>query len=127
MGAEASNPRPFDEETMTAPSGGLTSGEIVQAPSGRAGYVVGLKGVDAGQPATIQTSGRITVPALSTLTGSPSGGTPVDIDWDDDNSRICADGDGDFHLGILATDKTNGQTTAEVILNEYAPAVDASA
>lgn len=123
MGAEASNPRPFDEEIMTAPEGGLTSGEIVQAPSGRAGYVVGLRGADEGQPATIKTSGRITVPALSTLTGSPSGGTPVEVDWDDDNSRICAAGDGDFLLGILAADKTNGQTTAEVILNEEAPSV----
>lgn len=120
MGAQASNPRPWDEETMTAPSGGLASGEIVQAPSGRAGYVVGLKAVDEGQPATIQTSGRITVPALSTLTGSPSGGTPVEVDWDDTNSRICADGDGDFPLGILGADKTSGQTTAEVILNQHA-------
>lgn len=107
-----------NEEQMDVPNGGYAAGQIVQAPSGKAGFVEGNRDLVEGERATIRTSGVVRVPALTTLTGSPSAGTPVLVDWDDTNKQIVADAAGNFALGILAADKANGETTALVILND---------
>lgn len=106
------------EEQKVVPSGGYSAGQIIQAPSGRAGYVAGNRDLVEGEQATIITCGRVRVPALTTLTGSPSGGTPVKVDWDEGDAEIKADAGGDYALGILAEDKANGETTAVVLLND---------
>lgn len=109
---EATPVRPYDEEHVTAPSGGYEPGEIVQAPSGRPGYVMGLQSIDEGQPAVIKTSGQIRVPAKTGVAFS-AGDT---LEWDDSNSEAVADTAGDFDLGTAAEDKASAADTVLIIL-----------
>jgi predicted RecA/RadA family phage recombinase len=100
-----------DEEIVTAPSGGYASGEIVQAPSGRAGYVNSLNAVPEGEKCTIKTTGRVKVPSASATTFALAAA----VQWN--NTTNLAVASGDFLLGPASKAKINGDTVVEVILN----------
>jgi predicted RecA/RadA family phage recombinase len=101
------------EEIMIAPGGGFVSGQIVQAPSGKAGYVGGLRSVDAGQPANVKTAGRVQVPCASSTEIDAGAVTEWDV-----TAGLAVAADGDFTLGIAAVEKEEGQTSVWVLLND---------
>ena len=97
----------------------LTSGEILQMPDGRAGYVESLNGVAADRAANIRTSGRVTVTKTASLTildgakvywdRSAGGATPLTIS---DGTQK-----GDFYIGVAVGDAAYADTTVVVDLN----------
>ncbi len=101
----------WDEEIVTAPSGGYVSGQIVKAPSGRAGYVAGLNAVAEGEQCVLKTTGKIRVPSASATTFSSG----TEVQWDNTNKLGVASGD--FVLGPPFKAKTSGQLFVDVILN----------
>ena len=113
--ADAIYRKPSNEETLTAPSGGYTSGEIVVCPSGRAGVIQGLQTIAEGELATASTTGQYECTAGSAITFSAGD----KVDWDATNNTVVDDGDGDFGLGVVAVAKTSGQLLVLVNLNAY--------
>lgn len=104
----------YDEEQVTVPSGGYNPGDIVQAPSGRAGVVEGQRPLEEGEVATLRTTGKYSVDSASATTFS----TGVTVEWDNTGKIAVADTAGDFDIGKTSKAKVNGETKVEVLLNE---------
>ena len=106
------------EEIVTAPGpNGYASGQIVLAPSGKAGVVQGLKPVAAGDPATLSTMGRFEIQAATAAVIAAG----AKVDWHATNRHALAHGSGTFTLGIASRAKANGETTIMVLLNDPGP------
>lgn len=103
-----------DEEQVTVPAGGYSPGEIVQAPSGRAGFVLGQRALEEGEPAILKTSGKVSVDSASATTFTAGD----EIEWDDTGKVAVAAAGGDFDIGRASKDKANGEVKVEVLLNE---------
>lgn len=112
--SQATAVRPECEEKVTVPSGGYASGEVIQAPSGRAGVVAGLQALAEGETATLVTEGQFDFTSASATTFA----VQSVVEWDDTNNVAVAAGGGDFVLGRCSKAKANGETTVRVILNE---------
>lgn len=107
---------PFCEEQVTVPSGGYNPGDIVQAPSGRAGVVQGQRPLDEGEEALLATEGKFLVDAASGTTFTAGD----EIEWDDTNKLAVAAAAGDFDIGRAAKDKVAGELKVEVLFNHVA-------
>ncbi len=107
-----------DEESKVVPSGGYIANQIVQAPSGRAGYVDSPYANAANLRVTIRTSGIVQMPCGSATLGS----TSQPMWWDSANDVVVpyAPAAG-WYAGLLVVDKTDGQTSATIALNELPP------
>jgi len=112
--AEAMYVGVFDEEQVTVPSGGYNPGDIVQAPSGRAGVVQGQRPLEEGEPATLKTTGKFSVDAASATTFTAG----VIVEWDNTGKLAVANAAGDFDIGIAAKAKIAGELKVEILLNE---------
>ena len=80
-------------------------------------FGVALSAVANGDSGEFMRCGVFDLTALSTATGSQG----AKAYWDNSNKRIDTDSTVGMLVGTLATAKTNGQTTARVLLNECAP------
>lgn len=93
----------------------IASGAVVVLNSGATGFI-GVAEDDI--PATtgngaVLVAGVVELPALGTDTGGI--GTPMY--WDAGNSRLTTTATSNTRAGRLAAAKTNGQTTAKLLLN----------
>jgi predicted RecA/RadA family phage recombinase len=103
------------EEIKTVPSGGYVNNQFVQAPSGRAGYVDRAYNTAAGDSVVIRTEGVVQLPCASGTVAS----TSQQMWWDSANDLLVpyAPAAG-WYAGLLVVAKTDGQTSAQVALNE---------
>lgn len=107
---------PFDEEQIDTPAGGLNPGDIVQAPSLRAGVVQGQRPLEEGEPALLATEGKFSVDAASGTTFTAGD----EVEFDDTNKLAVAATLGDFDIGRAAKDKVAGELKVEVLFNHVA-------
>ena len=110
------------EEKRTAPFGGYSASQFVQAPSGRAGFVDQSFAASAGDPVTIRTSGCGSLPCDTAITASIGD----EAWWDDTNQTVVKSPvAGGWRAGFFHAAKTSGQTTAVIELNavRYDPGV----
>lgn len=104
-----------NEEPKTVPSGGYIANKIVQATSGLAGYTNRPYGATAGEPTTIVTSGRVTLPCAAAVAAPAQSKVWWDTAGDTVVTYQPAAG---FYLGLLAAEKVvTTETTAVVLLN----------
>jgi len=115
--AEATLYKDADTIDVTAPTGGYTSGEVIQLTDGRAAFVSGLRSPAAGGGATLKTSGQVTLPKTSgvvILEGD-------EIFWDrsaGSATPLKAVAGGDFSAGVAVADAAAAATTVIVDLNK---------
>lgn len=103
------------EEAKTVPSGGYILNQLVQAPSGLAGYVDRPYASVENEVVTIRTTGIVKLPAASgtlAAVGEPAW-------WDSANDLVVpyAPAAG-WYLGLWHAAKTSGQTTGLINLNQ---------
>ena len=106
----------YDEEQVTVPVGGYNPGDIVQAPSGRAGVVQGQRPLEEGEVATLKTEGKFLVDSASATTFALG----AEVEWDDTGKLAVAAAGGDFDIGRASKAKVNGDTKVEILLNHVA-------
>jgi len=115
--AEATLHKDADTIDVTAPTGGYTSGEVIQLTDGRAAFVCGLRSPAAGEPATLKTSGQVTLAKTSgvvILEGD-------EIFWDrsaGSATPLKAVAGGDFSAGVAVADAASTDTTVIADLNK---------
>lgn len=105
----------FGEVKITAPAA-LASGEILQVPSGQAGYYGALNAAASGDTVTIQISGTVEVAKTTSM---------VFVDgqrvyWDRSASKATCrlePNTGDFYLGTADGDAASADTVMRVALN----------
>jgi predicted RecA/RadA family phage recombinase len=105
--------QPGDTLTLVAPYTRL-AGEGAQIG---AVFGVACNDVTSGADGEFQRVGVFDLTALSTATGAQG----AKAYWDDGNKRVDTDGTVGMLIGALITAKTNGQTTARVVLNDGTP------
>lgn len=116
MTAEALVENNPGEVHLVALTGGLTSGQVVQLPDGRAGYVAGLKDASAGDQVMIQTQGIVNVAKTSSIVILD--GAKVMWDHSANSATIPIYGTSkDFYLGRAIGDAASADTTMLVELN----------
>lgn len=102
--------------TVTAPSGGYDAGEVIQLADGRAGFVLGLNAIAAGEAAEIQVAGQVTLDKTSgvvVLKGD-------ELFWDrsaDTATPLKAVTGADFPIGVSLQDVASAVTSVVVDLN----------
>jgi hypothetical protein len=107
-----------NEEIVVAPGGGLASGDVVAAAGGRAGFVLGLKSVDAGDKAAVCTD------AYAKVAASAPAWVKGDEIWFDASAGVAVkksatlDGSADLYLGVAAEAKALNATEGYVLLNK---------
>jgi len=100
---------------VTAPTGGFTSGEILQLCDGRAGYVAGLKNPLVADAVAIETEGQITVAKIASLCVIDG----CEIWWDRSAATATPLRTADcFYLGTAIGDVAAAGTTILVNLNK---------
>jgi hypothetical protein len=101
------------------PVAALASGEILQLPDGRAGYLAGLQAAAIGDlNRGLQVKGRITVPKTADLNFLDGG----KVFWDTSASKAHFKKDhGDFYLGRAVGDSLAAATTVVVEMNVDPP------
>lgn len=104
---------------ITAPTGGLSAGQLIQLPDGRAGYVEGLQTVAAGDVASIRVRGRVTLPKTADIALLDGG----DGYWDVSANKLHfrpESGTGDFFAGSIHGNAAGADTEVDLLLNERA-------
>lgn len=93
----------------------LSPGQVLQLPSGRAGYVLGLLSIAAGQPAELQQEGIVTLAKTDGIVILDGG----EVYWDHSaNTATYAPADDkDFFVGTAIGDAASGASTVKVDLN----------
>ena len=103
------------EEPKTVPSGGYIANQIVQTPSGMAGYMNRPFAAVEGDRTTLITSGRVTLPCAAAVAAPACSKVWWDTAGDTVVTYQPAAG---FYLGLLAAEKVvTTETTAVVLLN----------
>jgi predicted RecA/RadA family phage recombinase len=108
--------RPADEIVGTA-AANLVSGDVVVGPCGRVGVITALTGYKTGQQYRATASGRFRVTCLSTDTFTATA-RPI-VYWDAANQRATSTSSGNTPMGRPATAKTSGETTVDLLLNDW--------
>ena len=105
---------PYEEEA-TAPSGGYLLNQVVQAPSGLAGYVDRPYASAVGEVVTVRTLGILQLACASGIVAAIG----EDAWWDSANDTVLnyAPAAG-WRLGVFQVAKTSGQTICLVSLNQ---------
>ena len=93
----------------------ILSGAVVVLTAGNAGMI----GVAVTDIAAATGTGEVEVSGVKELTAlnTDTGAVGTDVYWDATNSRITTTATANTYGGKLARAKTNGQTTAHVLLN----------
>lgn len=95
----------------------LFSGQVIQLPDGRAGYVASLKNVPAGDTVAIQVEGIAEVPKTAGIVILDGG----DVYWDVSASKAHfrqEAGTPDFKIGVAVGDYASSDTLLKVNLNK---------
>jgi predicted RecA/RadA family phage recombinase len=114
--SEAALYKDADTITILAPAA-LASGQVVQLPDGRAGYVMGLKAVAAGDPVEIQVGGQAVVAKAANVEILPGD----ELRWDrsaNTATPLDAIADADFLIGTAVDGAAAADTTVVVALNK---------
>lgn len=114
--SEAALYKDADTITILAPAA-LASGQVVQLPDGRAGYVMGLKAVAAGDPVEIQVGGQAVVAKTANVEILPGD----ELRWDrsaNTATPLNAIADADFVIGTAVDGAAAADTTVVVALNK---------
>lgn len=114
--AEATLYKDSDVIDITAPTGGLDSGQVIMLADGRAGVVLGLKDADAGDRVAVQVSGQVTVAKTASIVVLDGG----EVMWDHSANSATLPLYGtskDFYLGRAIGDAASAATTMLVALN----------
>jgi len=114
--SEAALYKDADTITILAPAA-LASGQVVQLPDGRAGYVMGLKAVAAGDPVEIQVGGQAVVAKTANVEILPGD----ELRWDrsaNTATPLHAIADADFVIGTAVDGAAAADTTVVVVLNK---------
>lgn len=114
--SEAALYKDADTITILAPAA-LASGQVVQLPDGRAGYVMGLRAVVAGDPVEIQVGGQAVVAKTANVEILPGD----ELRWDrsaNTATPLNAIADADFVIGTAVADAAAADTTVVVALNK---------
>mgnify|MGYP001072321009 CR=1 FL=1 len=114
--SEAALYKDADTITILAPAA-LASGQVVQLPDGRAGYVMGLKAVAAGDPVEIQVGGQAVVAKTANVEILPGD----ELRWDrsaNTATPLHAIADADFVIGTAVDGAAAADTTVVVALNK---------
>ena len=114
--SEAALYKDADTITILAPAA-LASGQVVQLPDGRAGYVMGLKAVAAGDPVEIQVGGQAVVAKTANVEILPGD----ELRWDrsaNTATPLDAIADADFLIGTAVDGAAAADTTVVVALNK---------
>lgn len=99
---------------LVTPTGGLTSGTVLQLADGRAAYTEGLRSLDAGEEANLRVSGVVTVAKTASICFLDGG----KVYWDRSaNAAHFRPQSGDFYLGTAYGDAASAATTMKVLLN----------
>ena len=118
MTAEATLYLEGDQVRFTALAA-LASGEVLQVPDGRAGYIANLRGFVLGDQAAAQVEGIVEVLKTADINLLAGG----DAFWDTSaGTATYKIADGDFYLGRAAEDSLAAATTVKVDLNVDPPA-----
>ncbi len=107
---------PPDTVDVIAPTGGYTSGQVLQLSDGRAAYVAGLRSPAAGEAAALQVHGQATV----TKTASVVILKGTRVYWDrsaNTATPLRAVAGADFYMGVALNDAASADTTVDVDLN----------
>lgn len=105
-----------DAETLvvTVPTGGYTSGEVLQLPDGRAAYVEGLRSLDAGERANLQVGGTVDLAKIANKVVLAGG----KVYWDRSAGTASPIKTADsFYVGVAVADAAASDTTVRVLLN----------
>jgi predicted RecA/RadA family phage recombinase len=115
MTIEASYFDTHETVSIVVPTGGLSAGEVIQLPDGRAGYVEGLQAILAGDRATIRVKGKVRLPKTASIV-LLSGGKSF---WDHSANKghFKPVNDRDFYLGVVVGDAASTDTEYTVDLN----------
>src|SRR5262245_43344195 len=103
MTIEATMHHDHDTVAIVVPTGGLSAGQIIQLPDGRAGYVEGLEACAVGDKASIRVAGQVYVPKTASVVLTDG----QDVMWDHSANTATFDmplDDKDFHLGVTVGD-----------------------
>ena len=114
--SEAALYKDADTITILAPTD-LASGQVIQLPDGRAGYVMGLKAVAAGDPVEIQVGGQAVVAKTANVEILPGD----ELRWDrsaNTATPLHAIADADFVIGTAVDGAAAADTTVVVALNK---------
>ena len=116
MPSEAIYRDEWDVIQIIAPTGGLTAGELIQLPDGKAGYVEGLTNVAAGEPASIRTGGQVVIPKTTSIVFLDGG----ECFWDhsENKGHFKAVNDRDFYAGSVVGEHAAADTEVRINLNE---------
>ena len=79
-------------------------------------FGVSVKDYASGDPAEIRRDGVFDITALSTDTASQG----AKLYWDNTNKRLTTTSAGNTLVGLAITAKTSGQTTARILLGNFA-------
>lgn len=116
MPAEAILKRDDDTVVVTTPTAGYAPGEMIQLPSGRAAFHVGLVAKVAGELATLKTSGKVTLQKSTNLVCLRGG----EAYWNRANNTVTPlsdDAGANFPVGVFLDDATSAATEVVVDLN----------
>lgn len=122
MTIEATFSHDHDTVSIVVPTGGLSAGQIIQLPDGRAGYVEGLEALAAGDRASIRVKGQVIVPKTASVVLLDG----QDVMWDHSANTATFDmplDDKDFHLGVTVGDVEGADTEFVVDLNVKAKGI----
>lgn len=102
-------------ELTTTAAAAVASGEIHQAPDGRAGYYPGLVAAASGDTMKLITEGQVTVPKTASIVILDGG----KVYWDHsaNKAHFKKVNDRDFYLGTAVGDAASADTTMTVNLN----------
>jgi len=101
---------------VTTPSAGYSSGEVLQLPDGRAGYVAGLRALVSGDEAGIQVKGRVTLTKTAGVVILKGGRVYWDRSAGSATPLRGITGD-NFFVGLAAEDAASADTTVDVDMN----------
>jgi len=116
MSAEATTYADKRSVTVTAPTGGYSAGEVIQLPDGRAGYVLGLNAIAAGEPAEVQVAGQVTIDKTASIVILKGD----EVFWDrsaDTGTPLKAAAGADFSAGVAIADAASADTTVVIEIN----------
>lgn len=115
--SEATPYKDADTIDVVTPAAGYAAGEVIQLPDGRAGVVQGLSARVENDPASLQTSGQVTLAKTASvviLDGDP-------LYWDRSAGTatpLRAVAGADFPIGVAIGDATSAATTVVCDLNK---------
>src|SRR3990167_11215870 len=109
----------WDEFRLLDTENGISSGQVIQLPDGRAAFYEGLNATSSGDDVPFSTSGKVTLPKTTSMV-LLAGGRAY---WDHSANAVHykKTNDRDFYIGRVATDASSSDANCDVYLNSDPP------